>query len=99
ATQVFTDTGVRRIDGFPPGRGITFVDQLSHGNLGKIRIAQKVRAIEESPPESFERQVHSLIRPASQPGQVEAFKDVENLDQRDPAGRWRRSADNFVSAI
>ena len=31
--------------------------------------------------------------------QVEAFQNIEDFDQRDPARRWRRSADNVVAAI
>ena len=31
--------------------------------------------------------------------EVEAFEDIENFDERDSAGRWRRSADDVVAAI
>ena len=46
-TQLFAWAGVRRVDRFPPGRGVALVDQLRDRNLGEVGIAQKFGAIEE----------------------------------------------------
>ena len=43
-----------RVDRFPPSRGIFFVDELGHRNLGEIRIAHEFGAIEKRAPEGLD---------------------------------------------
>ena len=97
--QILADAGVRRIDRFPPGRAISFVDQLRDGDFGKIGIAHKLGPIEERAPEGFQGQMHRLRRPAPHLRQIVAFENIQDLDQRRPARRRRRRADDVVSAV
>src|SRR5712692_3441633 len=88
----------RGVNRLPPGCTISLINELGHGNLGEIRISEKLSPIEVGPPESFQGQVHRLCRPVSQLGQVVPFQNIEDLNEGDAAGRRWRGADDFVSA-
>src|SRR6202030_3215057 len=87
--QVLTDTDMSRIDRFPPRPTISFVDQLGHGNVGKIRIAHKLGSIKERAPEGFQGQVYGRSSPTSVFRQVVTLENIQDLDQRGPARRRR----------
>ena len=97
--QVVALAGVIGIDRLPPACAVLLVDKLRHRNLGEIRVSEKLGAVEESPAEGLDGQVHRLRRAVAELGQVVAFQNIENLDKGNTARRGRRGADNFVSAI
>src|SRR5712664_559373 len=83
--QILAGGGMRWINRVAPGSSITFVNQLGHGNFGKIRIAQKLRPVEEGTPEGFHRKMYGRSRPASRLTQIVAFENVQGFDHRNPA--------------
>ncbi len=83
----------------PPRFGITLVNQLRNWNLREIRIAQKLRTIEECSLKRFACQVNALRRPAPLLREIVALENVQDLHQRDASRRWWRRTDYFIAAI
>ena len=69
------------------------------GNFGEVGIAHKFGAIVEGAAEGFGFEVDGVGGAVAEFREVEAFEDIEDFDERDSAGRWRRSADDVVAAI
>src|SRR5258708_6880950 len=87
------------IDGVAPCGGVLFVDELRDGNFGEIGIAHEVGAIVENAAEGFGFEVDGLGGAVAQFREVEAFKDIEDFDERHSAGRRRRNADDVIATI
>src|SRR3989454_11982123 len=96
--QVLAATRVRRINRLTPIPGVLLVNQRSYRNLGKIGITQKLSAIEERAAEGFQCQMYCPGRSAIF-GQIVAFQNIENLDQRNSAGGRGWRADDFIATI
>src|SRR5690242_17226799 len=92
-------TGMVRIKRGAPCHPIFLVHQLSYRDVGKIGIAEKLGAVEESAPEGLRGQVNGLSRVAAQRAQVITFEYVERLHQRDSARGGRRRAQDLIAAI
>src|SRR5258708_1911307 len=97
--QLFADSGVRGIEKRPPCRSIFLVEQLGHGKLVEVGIAEKFSAIVKRTAKSLGRQMNGIRRAAAQTGQIVAFQNVERFQHRDTTGAGRRRADDLVSAI
>src|SRR6516162_6774891 len=97
--QLFAFTGAERIDGFTPRGSILLVDELGHGNLAEIRIAQEFRAIEKRAPVSFHGQMDGIR--GSVPGfaQIVTFQNVQRLQHGDATRAGWRRADDVVPTI
>src|SRR5689334_1284333 len=92
-SQLFAVAGAHGINGLAPCCGIFFIDQLRDGELVEIRVAEKLRAIVERPPECLHTQVHGIRRAAAHFPQIVTFKNIERFQQRDPAGARRGSTE------
>src|SRR5215468_3697056 len=79
--QFFTWAGAFRIDRFPPPRRIFFVDELGDGNFGKVRIAEKLRPVEERASVSLDGEMNRVSRPALHFREIVAFQNIERLDE------------------
>ena len=88
-----------RVDGVAPGGGVFLVDELRDGNFGEVGIAHEVGAIIEGAAKGFGFEVNGLGGAVAGFREVEAFEDIEDFDERDSSGRWRRRADDVVAAI
>src|ERR1700676_274334 len=99
AFQIFAHAGMVEINGVAPCGSVLLVDELRDRNFGEIGIAHKVGAIVESASERFDFEVDAAGGAVAELSEVEAFEDIENFDERDSAGRWRRGADDVVAAI
>ena len=69
------------------------------GTLAKSGSPINLGAIVKCAPKCFDFQMNCITRAVTQFRKVEALKNIENFNQRDSAGRWRRSADDVVSPI
>ena len=87
------------IDRVAPFRRVLLVDQLSDGNVGEVRVAEKYRAVKECAAVGLGNQVNVLGGVALGGAQIETLQDVQRLDQRDASGGWRRRTINVISAI
>src|SRR5260370_22069607 len=99
AFQILAHTGVIGVDGVAPCGGIFFVDELRDGNFGVVGIAHEVGAIVEGATEGLGFEGDGLGGAVAELHEVEAFKNIEDFDERYSGGSWRRSADDVVAAI
>ena len=78
---------------------VRLIDQTRNRNFHEIRIAHVLRAIGERASHGLGHQVITIGRACFELLQVEAFEDVEHLDQHGATRRRRRHRDNLVTTI
>ena len=88
-----------RLDGLAPGGGVGGREHLLHGHGGEVGVAEVVGAVHVGAAEGFGDEVDLLRRAVAHLAEVVAGEDVEDLQQHDAAGRWRRRGDDVVAAI
>ena len=71
------------IDGVAPCGGILLINKLSDRNFGEVGITHEVGAIVKRAPESLGLEMNVLAGAVAVFREVEAFQNVQNLNQRD----------------
>src|ERR1700686_3004088 len=99
AFQLFAHAGMVEVDGVTPGGSVLFIDELRDRNFGEVRITHEIGAVVEGAAERFGFEVDGVGGAVAEFREVEAFENIEDFDERNSAGGWRRSADDVVSAI
>ena len=97
--QLCADGSLVGVNRGAPFRRVLLVDQLRDGNIRKVRIAEEYRAVKERTAIRLGHQMQMQGGVALGRVQVETFKNVERLNQRDAAGGGRRRTVNVISAI
>ena len=88
-----------RIDLRAQHLGIFFRDKTLHRHRDEIRIAQIFAAVGIGEFRGFGEKMERFSRIMTSRLEVEAFEQVENLDQMHASRRWRRHRDDFMATV
>src|SRR5208282_1041541 len=99
AFQVFAGAGVVEVDGVAPGGSVFLIDELGHRNFRVVGIAEEIGTIVKGAAKGFGFEVNGGGRAVAEFREVVAFEDVEDFDEGDSTGGWRRRADDVVATI
>src|SRR5579859_3573346 len=91
--------GAPWVDGLAPCLGVFLVNELRDGDLCEVGVAKEIGAVEHSATEGLRGQMNGGGGTVASAVKVEAFQDVQRLDECNSARGWRRSADDVISLI